>query len=167
MNLKACRVLMLGLLVTTLAICCINTFTINAATPNIEVLIAGVDEEPKTLKIGECTSNSHIELWHYSGGYWGYNNLKIYDKDLRHDLKDSDSLANAINKQIEFEITIDPQLYNKLKKHEDIKVVCSTTLTNKKTLENRSLTELFYDKPVIELKNNKMVLRYFVWVNDM
>jgi len=91
---------MVGLLVSILAICCINTFTINAATPNIEVLIAGMDEEPKTLKIGECTSNSYIELWHYSGGYWGYNNLIIYDKDLRHDLKDSDGLAKAINKQI-------------------------------------------------------------------
>lgn len=33
MNLKACRVLMVGLLVTILVICCINTFTINAATP--------------------------------------------------------------------------------------------------------------------------------------
>ena len=159
MNLKACRVLMVGLLVTTLAICCINTFTINAATPNIEVLIAGIDEEPKTLKIGECTSNSYIELWHFSGGYWGYNNLKIYDKDLGDDFTNSDSLAKAINGQIEFEITIDPQLYNKLKKHEDIKVVCSTTLTNKKTLENRSLTELFYDKPVIELKNNKIYFK--------
>ena len=28
-----------GLLVTILVICCINTFTINAAAPNIEVLI--------------------------------------------------------------------------------------------------------------------------------
>jgi len=167
MNLKACRSLMVGILVIILATCCINAFTIDAASPNVEVLIAGVDEEPKTLKIGECTSNSYIELWHFSGGYWGYNNLKIYDKDLGDDFTNSDSLAKAINGQIEFEITIDSGLYNKLKKMEDIRIVCSTTLTNKKTLENRSLTELFYDKPVIELKNNKMVLRYFVWVNDM
>lgn len=116
---------MVGLLVIILAICCINPFTIDAATPNVKVLIAGVDEEPTALKLGECTSNCSIELWHYSGGYWGFNNLRIYDKDLGHNLQEPDTLANAINKQIEFEISIDSELYNKLKKYEDIKVVCS------------------------------------------
>ena len=159
MNIKACRIIMVGLLVIILAICCINPFTIDAATPNVKVLIAGVDEEPTALKLGECISNCSIELWHYSGGYWGFNNLRIYDKDLGHNLQEPDTLANAINKQIEFEISIDSELYNKLKKYEDIKVVCSTTLTNKRTSENRIITELFYDKPVIELKNNKIYFK--------
>ncbi len=159
MNIKACRIIMVGLIGIILVICCINTFTIDAATPNVKVLIAGVDEEPTALKLGECTSNSYIELWHYSGGYWGYNNLKIYDKDLKYDLTNSDSLEKALNEQIEFEINIDTKLYNELKKYEDIKVFCSTTLTNKMTMENRLITDLFYDKPVIELKNNKIYFK--------
>ena len=104
MNIRSFQRLLLSFLGVILITCCINTFTINAEVPDVEVLIEGLDEEPTTRKIGEYTSNNSVELWHYSGGYWGYKGLKIYDKDLGDDLKNPDSIANAIKDDIEFEI---------------------------------------------------------------
>ena len=68
MNIRSFQRLLLSFLGVILITCCINTFTINAEVPDVEVLIEGLDEEPTTRKIGEYTSNNSVELWHYSGG---------------------------------------------------------------------------------------------------
>jgi len=38
----------------------------------------------------------------------------------------------------------------------DIKVVCSTTLKDEKTMGNKLITDLFYGRPTIEIKNGKI-----------
>jgi len=129
----------------------------NAEEQNIQVLIEGVDEVPKGKLIGQCGPfTKGIELWHYSGGYWGYKGLKIYDKDLDGNFKDEEALEKAINEEITFDYTIDAELYKKLKQEGDIKVVCSTTLKDEITMESKSILDLFYGTPTIEIKNGKI-----------
>lgn len=78
---------------------------VKAETLDIEVLIDGVDIEPKGKIIGSCVPFTNgIELWHYSGGWWKYKDLIIYDKDLE----------EAIKEKIIFEYKIEPELYKKL-----------------------------------------------------
>lgn len=99
-------------------------------------------------KIGEYSNlDNSVELWHYSGGYWGYKNIRIYDKDIENLLEKPESLVDALKDDIFFEIPIDEELYNKLVKSEDIKVVCKTTLPGKK------IADLFNGTPQIEIKN--------------
>jgi len=38
----------------------------------------------------------------------------------------------------------------------DIKVVCSTTLKDEKTMGNKLISDLFYGRPTIEIKNGKI-----------
>lgn len=133
---------------------------VNAETQSVEVLIDGVDLAPATEIIGECNSvDNSIELWHYSGGYWKYKGLVIKDEVLEDDLRNSEKLAQLINEEIIFEIPIEQNLYNKLANSRSIKVVCSTTLKNQKTSENIPITDLFYDRPIIEVKNNKIYFK--------
>ncbi|EIC04504.1 hypothetical protein YSBL_1821, partial [Acetivibrio thermocellus YS] len=130
---------------------------VNAQTPKIEVLIEGVDEQPKGKIIGVYGPfTKGIELWHYSGGYWGYKSLIIRDEDLDGDLNDEEALAKAINEKITFDYTIDEDLYKKLIEEGDIKIVCSTALKDEETMENKSILDLFYDKPRIEIKDGKI-----------
>lgn len=122
---------------------------------SVEILIADEDKIPIVGKVGEYIFTDKIELWHYSGGggYWGYKNVIIYDKDLEYDLFNSDKLAHAINEEVTFEVDIEKELYNKINSYEDLIIVCSTTLPGKK------MSDLFTGKPEIELKNNKIYFK--------
>ena len=123
---------------------------------NIEVLIDGIDDVPKVGRIGEPIKfEEHIEMWHHSGGYWRYEDIIIYDSDLENDLTDEDALADAIKGEFAFEYELDSELYEKLIKTENLKVVCSTTLKNPVTEEYKTIYDIFYEKPSIELKNGK------------
>ena len=90
-----------------------------------------------------------------SGGYWIYEDIIIYDTDLETDLSNEDALANAIKGEFTFEYKLDSELYKKLTKTENLKVVCSTTLKNPVTEEYKTIYDIFYEKPSIELKNGK------------
>jgi len=57
------------------------------------------------------------------------------DEDLNGDINDEESLEKAINEEIEFDYTIDSELYKRLIEEGDIKVVCSTTLKDEKLWE--------------------------------
>ncbi|GAB7086036.1 hypothetical protein [Marinifilum fragile] len=130
---------------------------VNAETPKVEVLIEGVDEKPKGRIIGVYGPvTKEIELWHYSGGYWGYKGIKINDKELGGNLDVEEALEKAINEKIKFDYPIDSELYRKLREEGDIKVVCSTTLKDEVTMENKSFLDLFYDTPTIEIKDGKI-----------
>ena len=130
---------------------------VNAETPKIEVLIEGIDETPKGKIIGtHGPITNAIELWHYSGGYWKYKGLIIDDKDLVRNIRDEEALEKAINEEIKFEYTIDPELYKKLIEEGDIKIVCSTTLKDGVTMESKSILDLFYARPIIEVENGKI-----------
>lgn len=132
----------------------------NALSQNIEVLYDDIDDKPSTAYLGETGINeSKIELWHFSGGYWKYNDLVITDIELKNDLSDEESLALKLNKEVTFEISLDQNLVNKLKEYENLKVVCSSNLKTQKTSEIIPLSNLFSDRPTIELKNNKIYFK--------
>ena len=127
---------------------------------NIEVLIDGVDDIPKIGRIGEPIKlEEYIEMWHHSGGYWSYEDIKIYDTDLNFDLTDEDALADKIKGEFVIERELDSKIYEKLIKAEDLKVVCSTTLKNPVTDEYKIIYDIFYEKPSIELKNGKIYFK--------
>jgi len=86
----------------------------------------------------------------------GVQGLIIKDEDLNGDINDEESLEKAINEEIEFDYTIDSELYKRLIEEGDIKVVCSTTLKDEKTMGNKLITDLFYGRPTIEIKNGKI-----------
>ena len=127
---------------------------------NIEVLINGVDDVPKVGRIGESVKfEEHIEMWHSSGGYWIYEDIIINDSDLKKDLTDEDALADAIKGEFVFEYKLDSKLYERLTKTENLKVVCSTTLKDPVTEEYKTIDNIFYEKPSIELKNGKVYFK--------
>ena len=141
-----------------------NVFLINeyvkAQEINIEVLIDGLDDVPNVGRIGESIKfEKHIEMWHHSGGYWSYEGIKIYDSELENNLTDEDALAKAIKGEFTFECDLDSELYERLIKIEDLKVVCSTTLKNPITDEYKTIYDIFYEKPSIELKNGKIYFK--------
>ena len=132
---------------------------VNAENQSIEILLDGIDTRPSSKIIGEFNSEGNtIELWHYSGKYWSYKNLIIEDEVLDNDLRNSEKLEKAINEEITFEIPIEQALYNKIKELTKIKIVCSSTLKSQ-TSENIPITDLFYNKPTIVLKDNKLYFK--------
>ena len=74
-------------------------------------------------------------------------------------MTNEEKLEQKLNEEIEFEIALDNALYNKLIKCKKLKVLCSSGLTAQKTSEYIPITKLFYDKPTIELKNNKIYFK--------
>ncbi len=129
----------------------INKHTIVAKDDIINIMVVEDNIVSENSKVGECSAlDNSIELWHYSGGYWGYKNIRIYDKDIKSVIEKPENLVDALKDDIVFEIPIDEELYNKLAKIEDVKVVCKTTLPGKK------IADLFNGTPQIEIKN-KMI----------
>ncbi|ADU75518.1 hypothetical protein [Acetivibrio thermocellus] len=159
MSKRICWILVIMIISST--IICYSNYDggiVNAEKLNIvEVIIDGIDDEPKSRIIGSCGPfRKAIELWHYSGGYWKYNNLVIRDEGLGKGLVKEEELEKAINEEITFEYAIDSELYKRLIKEGDIKVVCSTPLIDENTMENKSICDLFYGTPTIEIKNGKI-----------
>lgn len=132
----------------------LNDHTINAIEKSVSVIVVDEGNLQETQKIAEYFAlDNNIELWHYSGGYWRYKNITIYDKDLEDIDINPENLVNLLNDYIFFEIPIDEVLYNKLVKSEDVKVVCKTTLPGKK------IKDLFSGIPQIEIKNKTIYFK--------
>jgi hypothetical protein len=122
-----------------------------AENQTIDVLLDNVDSKPSSIIIGELDYKyNKIELWHHSGKYWSYKGLQLNDELFGDELGNEIKLEEAINEQITFEIPLDKNLYDKLKGNKNIKIFCSSTLANQKTNKNIPITNLFYDKPIIE-----------------
>jgi hypothetical protein len=129
---------------------------------NIEVLIEGQDEMPQTGRIGDSIElKEDIEMWHFSGsgGYWKYEDIIIRDRELNRSVSNEAALEKALDKEISFEYKLNSELYSKLTKNENIKVVCSTKLENPVTGEYRPVTDIFHEVPDIQLKNNKIYFK--------
>lgn len=132
---------------------------VHAENQTIEILLDGVDNKPPAKMLGEMDyEDISIELWHFSGKYWGYKNLIIKDEDLDGDLRNEENLEKAINEEVSFEIPIELTLYNKIKMYNKIKVMLSSNLMDQSS-EYIPITALFYDKPIVELKNNKIYFK--------
>lgn len=63
-----------------------------------------------------------IELWHYSGGYWGNNFVKIYDNQV---FDDPDELADAVNAVMDFEMPLPQEILDVLYDGYNVDVVLS------------------------------------------
>jgi len=138
----------------------VNCANINAVKEDIEVLYDCVDDKPSTLYLGETEYiENRIEMWHFSGGYWKCKNLVVKDKDLGGDLNNEEKLEQKLNEQIEFQIPLDSNLYNRLIDCKRLKVVCSSGLKTQKDLISIPITDLFYDKPNIEFKSGKICFK--------
>jgi len=62
-----------------------------------------------------------IELWHYSGGYWGCNDIKIYDAQA---LDDPDVLADAVNTLVEFQTPLPQEVKDAVAAGDKVSVSC-------------------------------------------
>lgn len=63
-----------------------------------------------------------VELWHYSGGYWGNKFVRIYDSQV---FDDPDELAEAVNAVMEFEMSLPQNIVNVLNDGYNVDVVLS------------------------------------------
>ena len=63
-----------------------------------------------------------VELWHYSGGYWGNNFVRIYDKQV---FDDPDQLAEAVNAVMEFDMALPNEVISLLNDGYNVDVVMS------------------------------------------
>ena len=69
-------------------------------------------------------SNSFaVELWHYSGGYWGNNYVRIYDSQV---FDDADKLAEAVNASVQFEITLPQEVISVLNEGYNVDIAFGT-----------------------------------------
>jgi hypothetical protein len=89
-------------------------------------------------------------MWHYSGGYWGYNNLKIMDSQLKDNLDIAGALAMEVNQEFTFKLNINSPQYADLLKRDKLIVYVGTTLPGKK------YSDLFYGEPSVVLEDNKV-----------
>lgn len=121
--------------------------------PKIVIQTSDQVKKPTAKAIHELEKNAAIELWHYSGGYWGYNDLKIWDHQLKDNLDDADLLAEVLNKDFTYEISISKARYSDLMNREKLNVFVSTTLPEKR------YSDLFYGEPSVELRDNKVYIK--------
>ena len=63
-----------------------------------------------------------VELWHYSGGYWGNNFVRIYDSQV---FDDPDELADAVNAVMEFQLPLPQEIISVLNDGYNVDVVLS------------------------------------------
>lgn len=122
------------------------------ASPVKIVETSATAKKPIAEAILELDKNAAIELWHYSGGYWKYNDLTIEDSQLNNNLIEADALAQALNKKVTFEFSISSAQYNDLINRDKLKAFVSTTLPNK------IYSDLFAGEPSVELKDNKVYI---------
>ncbi|TCK99485.1 hypothetical protein EDC19_0105 [Natranaerovirga hydrolytica] len=156
MKKKICYVIILILFISLKTIYSNDIKTVKGEeqTLDIKVILQGEDEVPSIQEIGKIGPlEESIELWHYSGGYWKYGDIVIYDNNLDDYINDPVELGEALNQEITFEIPIDQALYETIKELEEVTILCSTTL------EDKSITDLFYGKPNIEISNQTIYFK--------
>lgn len=81
--------------------------------------------EDKTYEnnfIASAQNTFSVELWHYSGGYWGSNFVRIYDKQV---FDDPDQLAEAVNAVMEFDMALPNEVVSLLNDSYNVDVVMS------------------------------------------
>lgn len=129
-----------------------NTF---AKAPDIELLISGEDEKPRTTLLGSLEGSKNLQLWHYSGGYWGCMDEKIYNSELGMDLLEPEKLAEKLkeklekhNKKVEIKVTLTDEQYQNILKEDSVKVFCKSKKVDPIAGEEITLTKLFNDLEV-------------------
>lgn len=132
-----------------------------AATP-IDVITDDTSPETLLIETIEPVNPPAIELWHYSGGYWGYGSNNIYDTDLRNNLTNEDALASYLG-EISFDFPINSEVYSSIIRDGDATIKLSTDkeIYNKERNEyyRLSISDYFYGEVKSELYPNKIVIK--------
>jgi hypothetical protein len=104
--------------------------------------------------IATTNANFAIELWHYSGGYWGNNQITISDS-LAFD--DPDKLADAVITSVKFEIPIPAAVKAAVNNGEKVIVQCEAN----QDLDYRDLFSLSKASPQFSLSNDKVYFKAY------
>lgn len=64
-----------------------------------------------------------VELWHYSGAYWGNDYVRIYDSQV---FDDPDALAKAVNAQMKFEMPLPQNVIDEINKGYNVEITLDT-----------------------------------------
>ena len=104
--------------------------------------------------IATADSNFAIELWHYSGGYWGNDDVTVNDS-LAFD--DPEKLANAVNTAVSFEMRIPAAVKSAIDKGEKIIVECQAN----QDLDYTKLFSLSKQTPQFSIKNDKLYFKAY------
>lgn len=104
--------------------------------------------------IATTNANFAIELWHYSGGYWGNNQITISDS-LAFD--DPDKLADAVNTSVKFEIPIPAAVKAAVNNGEKVIVQCEAN----EDLDYRDLFSLSKASPQFSMTNDKVYFKAY------
>jgi len=115
-----------GRLFALLFVLCIvfSSITVSAASNAWEQWQSVITEENASDEnlLMSVRNTFAIELWHYSGGYWGNNFVKIYDSQV---FDDPDELADAVNAVMDFEMPLPQEIVNVLNDGSNVDVVLS------------------------------------------
>lgn len=99
----------------------ITTFAASNAWGQWQAVIRA--EESSQEHIMSMQNTFAVELWHYSGGYWGNEFVRIYDSQV---FDDADKLAEAVNAVMEFEMPLPQEVTNILNEGYNVDVVLET-----------------------------------------
>lgn len=113
--------------------------------------VSGIDTTTENDKFVSSLSNTFsVELWHYSGGYWGNNYVRIYDSQV---FDDAEQLAEAVNAQMEFEMPLPQEVIDVINSGYNIELALSAN--------GIPLTEIFNLNKGMTFKceNNKVIFK--------
>lgn len=95
-----------------------------------------------------------IELWHYSGGYWGCNDIKIYDSQA---FDDPEKLADAVNTLVDFEMPIPEIVQSEMEKGTKVIIQCEAG----RNLDYKNLFSIGKLNPQFRFENGKVHFKAF------
>lgn len=134
-------------------LCCGITMPVNASNGQWESISFKPIENSEGV-IAQVDNEFSIELWHYSGGYWGCNDIKIYDSQA---FDDPDVLADAVNTLVEFQMPLPQDVKTAVAAGEKIMVSCSSN----KGLEEGNLFALDKLTPQFRVDGEKLYFKAF------
>lgn len=145
------RVTVLFLL--ALVLCCGIMMPVSAANGQWESIAFQPIENNEGI-LAQVDNEFSIELWHYSGGYWGCNDIKIYDSQA---LDDPDVLADAVNTLVEFQMPLPQEVKAAMTAGEKIMISCSAN----KDLNEGDLFALGKLTPQFRVDGEKLYFKAF------
>lgn len=151
-----------GRLFALLFICVLSlsflTFHVTAAS-NVwgEWQSATIEDETENKNLIISLQNSFaVELWHYSGGFWGNNFVKIYDSQV---FDDPNELAKKVNAQMSFEMSLPQEVITEINNGYNVEIVLGTY--------GIPLNEIFdLDKDItFKYEDNKLIFNAYPKLN--
>jgi hypothetical protein len=137
-------------------------FILIGLCPNAILAASNVWGEWQTAEIDDGIINDNlilslqnefsIELWHYSGNYWGNNYIRINDSQV---FDDADKLAEAVNDYVEFQLDLPQDIIQTINSGFNVMVEFDTN--------SIPINKIFDINKSIDFKfeNNKFIFKAF------